>query len=100
IEDSGVVEVVPERVVEGLQQFGVLGVGGRGFEAGCGEAHALDAEPGAGANPVLRGAGGRQQKEQRDNRDNSVTTNWSSRVTQVCAPYLVVGRQSLVASKP
>jgi hypothetical protein len=58
IEDSGVVEVVPERVVEGLQQVGVAGVGGRWLEVGCGQAHALDAEAGAGANPVLRGAGG------------------------------------------
>ena len=61
IEDSGVVEIVPEHVVESLQQFGVLGVAGRGLEVGGGQAHSLDAEPGAGADPVLRGAGGREQ---------------------------------------
>ena len=36
---SGDVEVVPQRVVESLQQRGVLRIGGRGLEIGNGQAN-------------------------------------------------------------
>ena len=52
-DDAGVVEVVPEGVVESLQQRGVLGVAAGGLEIGNGEANFLYAQAGAGANPIL-----------------------------------------------
>ncbi len=54
IEDAGVVEIVPQSVVESLQQVGILGVLGGRLEVRDGEADFFDAQAGAGANPVLR----------------------------------------------
>ena len=53
LDDTGVVEIVPERIVERLQQSSVLGVVVSGFEVGNGESHFFNSETGAGANPIL-----------------------------------------------
>ena len=63
-DDAGVVEVVPECVVEGFQQGGVLRVRVRGLEVGDREADPFYAETGAGANPIL---GGGEEGRKREN---------------------------------
>ena len=61
VEDAGIVQIVPQRVVEGLEQVGVLGVLGGSLEIGNRQADFFDTQSGAGANPVL-GKTGAQQK--------------------------------------
>jgi len=56
-----IVEVVPERVVEGFQQSSVVGVLSAGLEVGCRHSDFIDAQTGAGADPVLWEAGKNQQ---------------------------------------
>ena len=63
IEDAGIVEIVPERVVESLEQVGVLGIWRRRFEVGRGETDLFDAKTGAGADPVLGEAVAASQKQ-------------------------------------
>ncbi len=58
VEDAGIRKVVEEGGVEGGLEAGCLRVGGVGLEVRGSEADLLDAEVGAGADPILR-LGGR-----------------------------------------
>src|SRR5208282_4575378 len=62
IEDSGVVEVVPEHVIESFRKVGVFGIAGRGLEVGGGQAYALGGESCAAADPVLAHCRGQQNQ--------------------------------------
>jgi hypothetical protein len=50
---AGIIQIVPECVVESFQEFGVLRIAVGGFEIGNGKANFIYAQAGAGANPIL-----------------------------------------------
>ncbi len=62
VEDAGIVQIVPQGFVEGLQQVGVLRILAGGLEIGNGQTNFLHAQPGAGLDPVLGKAGGQQKQ--------------------------------------
>src|SRR5438552_10630894 len=70
LDHSGIVQIVPQRVVESLQQGRVLRVAGGRLEVGNGESHLFGAQRGAGANPVLGigGSNGEAKQESDQNR--------------------------------
>ena len=60
-DDAGIVQIVPESIVESLEQRVVLGIAVGRFEVRNGKADFFDAESGTGANPIL-GEAGRRKK--------------------------------------
>ena len=61
LDDAGNVQVVPQRVVESLEQRGILRIRARRLEIRNGQTYFLDAETGAGLDPVLRQECGRME---------------------------------------
>ncbi len=54
VENAGAIQIIPQRVVENLNQGGALGVRTASFKVGNGQSDFLDAKTSAGTNPVLR----------------------------------------------
>ncbi len=66
VEDAGIVEVVPQRVVEVLQQVGVFRILVEALKSGTASADFFYSQSGAGLDPILRDSGSTENQSDRD----------------------------------
>ena len=83
IEDAGIVEIVPQRLVEGFEEFGVFGILISRLEVGNGQADFLHAQAGTGANPVfLLGQERKREQEKARNHQGGAQSRGERRFTK------------------
>src|SRR5581483_9892902 len=75
VEDSGVVQIVPQRAIEYIQKFGVLWILVPRLEVGHRQPNLLHAQPSPGLDPVLRRRRNAEDCQRSGKNSNSSPTN-------------------------